>query len=197
VTASDSFPEILCSWTSPDYFLNRPCTVVEAVRATTAVRTFFKPAQVEHTIPMSYFDIKLQCNNPTQFVLDEARALYRDQPISFLLSLGTGQTKILGQPCDDFQQRLPTRLLRTLQDVITDCEQKSLEMECELSRHSSSIFYRRLNHDYGRRPLAEWRCREFDYLMTAWRPEWNLAQLLRVLKGTRAAIHLIQPLTKT
>lgn len=190
VDPSSQFPSCLCSWDSD--WLDRPCTVVEAVRATTAVTTFFKPAPVRHVIPTTYFDTKVRCNNPTQYVLEKARELYGDRPISWLLSVGTGPATVIERPpsTEPFQQWLPTKLLRTLQDVVTDCHEKSMEINQEFSRHSSSILYCRLDSD--RRPcsLADWRT-----LPWAWRP-WNLDLLFQALKGKRAAIHPIQSLTK-
>ena len=197
------FPTFFCSWASKirNDFLNLDFTVVEAVRATTAVPAFFKPARVGHVIPTSYFDIKLRSNNPTQYVIDMARELYGDRPISCLMSLGSGQTDVIG-PCarlpgstDTYRRWLPKKLLRALQDVITDCEQKSMDMRREIPRHLSSILYIRFNNDNTLgllESLDEWRSVGINdhttaYLVDAWRPG-DLDRLLQALKGASAAI---------
>ena len=197
------FPAFFRSWTCDQLFIGH-CTVVEAVRATTAVRTFFKAAQVGDPLPRTFLDDKLRCNNPEKYVVDHARGLYGDRLISCLVSLGTGATRVIGayprSPVSDpFRQWLPMKLLRALQDVITDCEQKSTDMESEYRRHMSKTLYIRL-HDYGNLgvlPLAEWRGFEdlrlgVGKLMVDDFKRLDL--LLQVLKGTRMAIHPCQSL---
>jgi len=198
------FPAFFRSWTCDEMWIGH-CTVVEAVRATTAVRTFFKAAQVGHPLAHTFLDVKLRCNNPEKYVVDNARDLYGDRPISCLLSLGTGSNRVIGSyprspVSDPFRQWLPMKLLRALQDVITDCEQKSTDMEYEYLRHMSTTLYIRLNDDdsLGAESLAEWR--RFDDLRfrVGNLMILNLKRLdllLQVLKGTRTAIHPRQSLT--
>ncbi len=190
------FPTFFRSWTCDELWIGH-CTVVEAVRATTAVRTFFKAAKVG-SLPCKFLDVKLRWNNPEKYVVENARDLYGDRPISCLLSLGTGGKCVIGPysrspSLDPFQQWLPMKLLRALQDVITDCEEKSTDMEHEYFRHMSTTLYIRLN-DYDSlqaESLAEWRRFRFEDLQFR-APIVDLGSLnllLQVLKGTRMAIH--------
>ena len=185
------FPAFFRSWTCDELWIGH-CTVIEAVRATTAVQTFFKAAQVGYPLACTFLDIKLRCNNPEKYVVENARDLYGDQPISCLLSLGTGANRVIGSyphspVLDPFRQWLPMKLLRALQDVITDCEEKSTEMEYEYFRHMSTTLYIRLNDDdnLGAESLAEWRrfddlqFRAVKYLISNFK---YLDLLLQVLK---------------
>jgi len=58
-----------------------------AIRATTAAPTFFTPIQFEGGL---YCDGALVANNPTAVALQEAKALYPNVPIEFVVSIGTG-----------------------------------------------------------------------------------------------------------
>jgi len=103
-----------------------------AVRATTAVPTFFKTARVGDEF---YLDRKLQCCNPALFVIENARELFGDRPISSLLSLGTSTRDIfpLKSPwSDSYQQWLPIKFRRTLIDVILKCKETSIEVYHEM-----------------------------------------------------------------
>jgi len=191
VTAVDPFdqirfPKCLCSWGCDSF-----CTVVDAVRATTAVLTFFKPARVRH---VRYLDVNLRCGNPAKCVVQKARELYDDdRPISCLLSLGTG-TKCpfrLHPRTDRFQKFFSTRLCQALRDVDKNCAQQEMDMVDEFFRHSSPTLYVRLNDNDTHSPLADWR--SFNYLQDHTRhylataspcQPWCSDQLLQMLKGT-------------
>ncbi len=58
-----------------------------AIRATTAAPTFFTPIQFDGGL---YCDGALVANNPTAVALQEAKALYPNTPIEFVVSIGTG-----------------------------------------------------------------------------------------------------------
>jgi hypothetical protein len=131
-----------CSWASDwqDY------TIVEAMRATTAVPTLFKAAGIgSHR--MEYLDRKLHCSNPAKYMTGIARKLYRDHPISCLLSLGAGDKHAVSLKYSHSPWWDPIRrssLLRGLQNIIMSCEQTSQELESEFFRHLSPILYIRL-----------------------------------------------------
>ncbi len=197
VTAMDPFeqiyfPTFLCSWICD---ISSICTVVEAVRATTAVPTFFKPARVGHPTQVKYLDVNLRCSSPAKYVIKKARDLYGDQPISCLLSLGTG-TRCpfrLHPRTDLFQKIFSTKLRQALRDVDMNCEQQEVDIASEFSRHLSSTLYVRLNDYDDHSLLADWRSPDYlqdrikNYLIEVnlYRP-WYLDQLLQVLKGTNS-----------
>ena len=58
-----------------------------AIRASTAAPTFFTPVQWNDGL---YCDGALVANNPSGIAIQEAKALFPDVPIDFVLSIGTG-----------------------------------------------------------------------------------------------------------
>ena len=63
------------------------CNIWEAARATSAAPTYFLPIEINGK---TYVDGALGCNNPTEELILEARAIWPERPISCLLSIGTG-----------------------------------------------------------------------------------------------------------
>ena len=97
------------------------------------------------------------CNNPTQYVLQEAALLFPSQPVSCIVSLGTGAANVIGTVArDPFQKGLPHSLIGILKQIAVDCEGTSQTMMDRFRENEN--FYFRLNVNQGLQdvPLAEW-----------------------------------------
>ena len=69
------------------------CKIWEAARATSAAPTFFKRIEIGRNQP--FIDGGLGRNNPSQVVLDEAKAIFGARQIGCLVSIGTGQAEVI------------------------------------------------------------------------------------------------------
>ena len=70
---------------------NTKCAIWQAVRATTAMPTFFKPMSINNPQPpIAYVDGGMGSNNPSQLALTEARRIWGRDAKVCLLSIGTG-----------------------------------------------------------------------------------------------------------
>ena len=133
------------------------CTIVEAARATTAAPTFFKGFEAANS--QRFLDTGLRWSNPVQLVVEEARSLYANRPLSCVLSLGAGTTGVIGlEEPDTFQKSLPTKVLRFLRRIASECEDRSEEMARQLNKLGKPNLYIRLNVDQGLEgvSLEEW-----------------------------------------
>jgi len=104
-----------------------------------------------------YVDGGLGCNNPVRCVIEEAKSLYPNRPVSCVISLGTGVADIIGLDRPDaFQRILPTKMIGVLKRMATDCETRSEETARDAA--NQSFLYCRLNVDQGLQQvsLAEW-----------------------------------------
>jgi len=74
---------------------NSKATVPEALRATSAAPTFFKPFiyNCKNGTMKTFVDGGLTANNPTELGIFEARALWPDRDIECIISLGCGKPK--------------------------------------------------------------------------------------------------------
>ena len=151
-----TFPSLFRSWT-PAANKTYDCTIVEAARATSAAPTFFKAIEFGEPIKQRYLDGGLGCNNPVKYVIDEAKSLFPNRPISCVISLGTGAADIIGlKQADTFQRLLPMNLIGVLKGIAADCEKRSEETARDAA--TQSFLYFRLNVDQGLQhvSLAEW-----------------------------------------
>ncbi len=152
------FPTLFRSWV-PSSNQSYDCSIVQAARATTAAPTFFKAIEFGHPTAQRYLDGGLWCNNPVKYVMDEARSLHPDRPISCVLSLGTGTTRVIGlERPDAFQNMLSTNFIRVLRGIATDCDEQSEAMAKQLNQRDKPNLYFRLNVNEGLQnvSLAEW-----------------------------------------
>ena len=183
-----SFPTLFRSWiprANPSY----NCTIIQAARATTAARIFFKAAKFGDP-PQRYLDGELRCNNPVKYVVQEAGSLYPGRQISCLLTLGTGAGQVIGLDESNALERVfPTKILKVLHAIARDCEQRSQEMASDLSSLSNSTLYIRLNVDEGLRGLLdEWRrlgdvTTHTEQYLKKHEVGQRVDQLVQVLKG--------------
>ncbi|KAG5716586.1 Calcium-independent phospholipase A2-gamma [Termitomyces sp. T112] len=103
----------------------------EVARATSAAPRFFKCIKVGAEPKEEFVDGGLMCNNPTAEVLREAQNTYGiDHPIACIVSIGSGhpRTITLRKP-DWFQRLLPTKLIKVLVAIATNCEKESENFE--------------------------------------------------------------------
>ena len=133
------------------------CKIWEAARATSAAPTFFKRIVIGQN-KQPYIDGGLGCNNPSQLILNEARALFgAARHIGCLVSIGTGQAKVtdIKKP-GFFQQILPTDVIDALKKITTDCDTTHQEMLRRFTGLRDTYF--RLNVDQGMQGigLSKW-----------------------------------------
>jgi len=183
-----AFPTRFRSWippTNPSY----NCSIVEAAHATSAAPTFFKSVAIgDENLKQIYVDGGLRVNNPVKYVISEAESAFPNRKISCLLSLGTGLPEVIGldEP-DSFQKMVPSKLIKVLKGIATDCEAASEDVEKDF--HGTGTYFR-LNVDAGleKITLAEWtslkvvQARTVTYLQKE-EVERKLNQLLVILEN--------------
>ncbi|KAI9666029.1 MAG: hypothetical protein M1821_003964 [Bathelium mastoideum] len=101
------------------------CSVVEAVRATSAAPLFFEPIEIQHLNEGThtvFLDGGLRANNPISEVLIEAQRIWPDRSIECLLSVGTGVALPQGFKPD--KNRLH-QVLEKLAKIATDADDKA------------------------------------------------------------------------
>ena len=93
------------------------CKIWEAARATSATPTFFERIEIGRNQP--FVDGGVGCNNPSQVVLHEAKALFGGaRQIGCLVSIGTGQATVINME----KPGLFDKSIDTLKAISTDCE---------------------------------------------------------------------------
>lgn len=134
---------------------NSDCTIWEAARATSAAPTFFKGMKIK---TQTYVDGGMGHNNPTPLVIEEAKRVFPNQPISFVLSIGTGKGDIISLQKPSFFQRniIPTDVIDAIKQIATDCEKTHQEVSRRFENEPG--VYVRLNVEQGlqRVSLSDW-----------------------------------------
>src|SRR6266852_6476238 len=133
----------------------RDCKIWEAARATSAAPTFFKRIEIGREQP--FIDGGLGRNNPSQVVLNEAKALFGARLIGCLVSIGTGQPEVIGiKKPGLFQQFIPTDVIDALKEIATDCNDTHQTMLGLFDNLPNTYF--RLNVEQGMQgiELSEW-----------------------------------------
>jgi len=123
---------------------------VEAIRATTAADPFFPSTSIgEEGLKEAFIDGGF---NPVKSVLAEAKSVFPHNPISCVVSIGTGAPRIIG--LETIDRNLTSDLLRK---IANDCETVSEEVAKDLSQ--TNVFYCRLNVDHGLEGIKfeEWK----------------------------------------
>jgi len=131
------------------------CKIWEAARATSAVPTFFKPIEIGNKQP--FIDGGLGCNNPSKLVLKEAKVVFPTHQIGCLVSIGTGQAKVISfKTSGFFQQVVPTDVADVLKAIATDCEATHEDIVSLFANSPNTYF--RINVDQGMQDiqLSEW-----------------------------------------
>jgi patatin-like phospholipase/acyl hydrolase len=119
------------------------CTIVEAVRATTARPGVFKPVNIEdHGVQLPYIDGGLGCNNPTACMLDEAKLIFPDRYAGCVISVGTGQSETASVPIPGWIQRVLTdTAIKAMKSIATDCDRVAQDMYSRF-QDTSSVYFR-------------------------------------------------------
>src|SRR6266481_5856062 len=107
-------PRLFRTYQAPKY-PSPNCTIWEAVRATSAVPTFFPPIVINEE---PYVDGGMGCNNPVQQVLQEAELVFPDRHVACIVSIGMGQAQTIGIPKPGHK----VQVVEALRKMATDCE---------------------------------------------------------------------------
>jgi len=133
---------------------NKDCMIWEAIRATSAAPTFFDPIQIQDEM---FVDGGFGCNNPVNFVYDEAREMWPDREIGCIISLGTGMPRVLSlQNPTLFDTRFPKNWVQVLERTATECDTAHQDM---LRKKELRGKYFRFNVQQGLQgvSLMEWQ----------------------------------------
>ena len=143
VTANNlSFPTLFRAYVPPRH-ASYNCTIVEAIRATTAEEPFFPRIDIgDANAKETFIHGGSRINNPVKALLEEAVEIFPGRPASCVLSIGSGAQGTTG-----FEATSITELAKVLKKVIGDGESISDEIAKELSY--KEVFYCRLNVDHG------------------------------------------------
>jgi len=151
-----SFPTRFRSWV-PKKNASYNCTIVEAVRATSADPGFFKPIAIgAKNLKEVFVDGGLRVNNPVKYVISEAESALPNREISCLVSLGAGVPDVIGlEKPDSFQNMLPSKVMQVLKAIATDCEATSEDVARDY-RDKGTYFRLNVDAGLGSITLAEW-----------------------------------------
>lgn len=148
-------PQLFRSYPSKDPKDGPDREIWEAARATTAAPTYFPPMTIkddERGEPSrkkapsdTYVDGALRYNNPSKYMLREARDLFGEQRrLGCLLSIGTGKVDTIQFPQPRGLKKLipmnVTALIPLLKSLTTDCESTHAELEDRFSDFPSAYF---------------------------------------------------------
>lgn len=119
------------------------CTIVEAVRATTATPGMFKRAIIEEQgIKIPYIGGGLECSNPTDITLREISLVFPDRPVACVVSVGSGQLHSASIPdAKIYDALLPSKLVPALQRIATDCEKTHQDLARRFG-HTKDVYFR-------------------------------------------------------
>ena len=87
-------------------------------------------------------------------MIEEARNIFGDaRAVGCLVSIGTGHRGTIGLPKPDtFQKFLPTKLIRTLKDIATDCEITAITLDEQFGKPPDLYF--RFNVTHGAEDIS-------------------------------------------
>ncbi|KAF8597409.1 FabD/lysophospholipase-like protein [Ceratobasidium sp. AG-I] len=119
------------------------CTIVEAIRATTAAPGLFKRAIIkENGIDIPYVGGGLECNNPTDIALREVSSVFPNSPIACVMSVGAGRLHSASIPdARIYDAWLPSRLIPAVQKIATDCERTHQDLARRFD-HTKGAYFR-------------------------------------------------------
>ncbi|KAF8594809.1 TPR-like protein, partial [Ceratobasidium sp. AG-I] len=125
------------------------CTIVEAVRATTATPGMFKRVWIEEqTVKTGYVGGALGCNNTAAHAISEVEMVFPGRSICTILSVGSGQLHSASIPARRRLSRfLPSNVTHTFNSIATDCERTNQEL-CHRFRYRSNAYFR-FNAEHG------------------------------------------------
>ncbi|KAF8596373.1 FabD/lysophospholipase-like protein [Ceratobasidium sp. AG-I] len=131
------------------------CTIVEAVRATTATPGMFKQAWLrEDGVKVPYVGGGLGCNNPAAQALNELERVFTGRHISTFVSVGSGQLHSAQMPTrSKLLSLLPWSLYNVVQSIATDCERTNQELSSRFSFVDNVYF--RFNTEQGMQDIDQ------------------------------------------
>lgn len=133
--------------TSNDAALN--IKIWEAARATTAASFFFKPMPLRVTkyLTEDYIDAAIGCNNPVEYLLQEAAVyLGTGRRLGCVISIGTGTRLVkISRASTGFRNLLQApkyikELLGTLKNIATDGEEAHRRVQAKLEAYTRAYF---------------------------------------------------------
>ncbi|KAF8598774.1 FabD lysophospholipase-like protein [Ceratobasidium sp. AG-I] len=132
------------------------CTIVEAVRATTATPGLFKRGIIkENGIEIPYVGGGLECNNPTNIALRKVSSVFPDRPIACVMSVGAGQLHSASIPdARIYDALLPSRLASTVERIATDCERTHQDLARHFEHTKGAYF--RFSTDQGMQDIEQY-----------------------------------------
>ncbi|KAG8764149.1 hypothetical protein FRC12_008245, partial [Ceratobasidium sp. 428] len=125
------------------------CTIVQAVRATTARPGLFKPVEIDdHGVKLLFVDSGLGYNNPTSLMLEETKKIFQDLQVGCIISVGTGQTRAASAPASRrISWTSHSDPASALQRIATDCEETDQDLQKRF--HDTPNIYFRFNVKQG------------------------------------------------
>jgi predicted acylesterase/phospholipase RssA len=138
----------------------------EAARATSAAPTFFERITIgEPGFSEPYIDGGMGCNNPIAHVLEEARLLFPGQPVTCVISIGTGKAQTIAIPKPGWvEQILPLGVIVAIRGIATDCEQSAQEV-AHCFRRDPNIYFR-FNVEQGMQSIGPTQWEGLDEVAT-------------------------------
>ena len=131
------------------------CTIWEAVRATSAVPTFFPSIVIDGELCID--GGTGGHNNPVQQVLQEAEINYPDRGIACIVSIGAGQACTIGDPERGwFQRALPPTVVDTIRQIATDCDASAQDAARRFERTPGIYFRFNVQHGLQKVGLEQW-----------------------------------------
>ncbi|KAG5634733.1 hypothetical protein H0H81_000956 [Sphagnurus paluster] len=133
------------------------CTVVEAVRATTAAPEFFKPIYIgDLELKEQLLGASLGWGNPVELVLDEAESVFPLHHVACIISLGSGHPGPIALQFSGLRRKVPA-LVDVLQKISTSCEDTAERMEKKF-KHATEI-YSRMSVEQGHQKISfkDWK----------------------------------------
>jgi hypothetical protein len=119
------------------------CTIVEAVRATTATPGILKRKAIyDRGLEVSYISAGLGCNNPTALLLVEAGRAYPERLAACVFSVGAGQHHLINlrQP-KRLYESMSTQLAAVAEAIVTDCDRTHQEVAVRCA-HTDGLYFR-------------------------------------------------------
>ena len=126
-------PRLFRTYQAPKYS-SPNCTIWEAVRATSAVPTFFPHIVIDGE---PFVDGGMGCNNPVQQVLQEAELVFPDRHVACIVSIGTGQAQMIGIP----KPGRDVQVVEALRKMATDCE-ASAQVAARRFERTPGVYFR-------------------------------------------------------
>ncbi|CAE6386510.1 unnamed protein product, partial [Rhizoctonia solani] len=128
------------------------CTIVEALRATTAHPELFKGIDIiESSVPQAFIGGDIGCSNPLAHVLSEVERVWPKRQVSCIVSLGAGHTRTIQLPKSSWWHR--TQDVIVMKDMATDSERVAEEMSLRFQRTNEVYF--RFNVDQGMQDMKD------------------------------------------